>query len=114
MRRPAAIVGALLLLACGSEPRATRPRPVTVFAASSLTAPMNDIADMYVDERQASKPRFNFAGTSELVRQIRDGAPADVFVSADEGHMQQLVGDGLITGTPETIARNRLEIAVAP
>ena len=57
---------------------------------------------------------FNFAGSSDLVAQIQEGAPADVFASADEANMEKLTADDLQGSDPETFASNTLEIAVPP
>lgn len=102
------------LAACGSSATSstatTKPRvPLNVFAASSLTEAFQDVKDA-----DASKTiTFNFAGSQALVTQIQQGAPADVFASADTKNMQKLVDAGLVE-TPKTFARNKLEIAVAP
>jgi len=56
---------------------------------------------------------YNFAGSQALVTQIKSGAPADVFASADQKNMQKLVAAGLVEA-PKIFARNQLEIAVAP
>jgi molybdate transport system substrate-binding protein len=55
---------------------------------------------------------YDFAGSNALVAQIKQGAPADVFASADTRNMQALVDAGLVD-TPVTFARNKLAIAVA-
>jgi molybdate transport system substrate-binding protein len=57
---------------------------------------------------------FNFAGSSDLVAQIQQGAPADVFASADQANMDKLTGDDLQGSDPQTFASNTLEIAVPP
>jgi molybdate transport system substrate-binding protein len=57
---------------------------------------------------------FNFAGSSDLVAQIQEGAPADVFASADEANMEKLTADDLAASDPQTFASNTLEIAVPP
>jgi molybdate transport system substrate-binding protein len=56
---------------------------------------------------------LNFAGSQTLVQQIQEGAPADVFASADETNMQKLVASGEIAGTPQLFAHNALQIVVA-
>ena len=92
---------------CGvGSPRTT----LTVFAAASLQP-----AFERVDKLLEPNPHitFNFAGTQTLVAQLTQGAPADVFASADLQHMNQLVSAGLIQGQPRVFARNSLEIAVA-
>jgi len=62
---------------------AGRGAEVTVFAAASLTDSLRQIAQEY-QGRTHDKILFNFAGSSILARQIEEGAPADIFFSADE------------------------------
>lgn len=57
--------------------------------------------------------QLNFGGSSTLAQQIQQGAPADVFASADEVNMQKLVDGQELAGAPQIFARNRLRIAVA-
>ncbi|HCB56736.1 MAG TPA: molybdate ABC transporter substrate-binding protein, partial [Arthrobacter bacterium] len=57
---------------------------------------------------------LNFAGSSDLVTQITQGAPADVFASADTKNMTKLSDAKLIDGTASNFATNVLEIAVPP
>src|SRR5438445_755080 len=61
----------------------------------------------------AESARYHFAGSNALRTQITQGAPADVFASADTANMQKIVSAGLVE-TPVTFARNKLQIAVAP
>ena len=81
---------------------------MTVFAAASLQPAFDKIsAQLHVDAT------FNYAGTQTLAAQLAQGAEADVFASADKTHMKTLLDAGLIAGTPQVFAHNRLEIAVA-
>jgi molybdate transport system substrate-binding protein len=57
---------------------------------------------------------FSFAGSSDLVTQLTQGAPADVFASADTKNMDKAVQAGLLAGDPVNFASNTLTIAVAP
>ena len=57
---------------------------------------------------------FNFDSSSALATQILEGAPADVFASADEANMAKLTDEGLIAGEPEVFARNELVIVTKP
>src|SRR5262249_31680103 len=59
-----------------------------------------------------TKVEFNFAGSSTLARQIIEGAPADVFASADEENMKKVVDAGDVAGTPKPFVANRLAIIV--
>jgi molybdate transport system substrate-binding protein len=86
---------------------------VTVFAAASLTDSLTKIAAQY--EREArGKVVFNFAGSSLLARQIEEGAPVDIFFSADEAQMDRLQNKGLIlAATRRSRLSNLLVIIVA-
>jgi molybdate transport system substrate-binding protein len=55
---------------------------------------------------------FSFGGSDMLATQIKQGAPVDVFASANEAQMKVVAGAGLVTGQPKTFARNRLVLIV--
>ena len=86
---------------------------VTVFAAASLTDSLKEISTVY--ERQSGdKVLFNFGASSLLARQIEEGAPADIFFSADEAKMDGLGKKGLIVKeTRKSRLSNALVIVVA-
>jgi molybdate transport system substrate-binding protein len=86
---------------------------LTVFAASSLQAPFNQIATHLNDQRKVSIT-FNYAGSQTLTAQLTQGAQADVFASADTDHMTTVQNAGLTAAAPQVFAHNSLEIAVAP
>jgi molybdate transport system substrate-binding protein len=102
---------ALLLSACTlSSPgqgTATPPRKLTVFAASSLQPAFDKVA-----RNVALDVTFNYAGSQTLSSQLTQGARADVFASADTAHMKTVQDAGLLAGSAQLFARNRLEIAV--
>lgn len=102
--RWARLVGLLLL----ASP--ARAETVSVFAAASLTDAFRAIAKDFETAQRGATVELQFAGSSTLVRQILDGAPADVFASADEENMQKVAA--AIAGTPAVFARNRLAILV--
>jgi molybdate transport system substrate-binding protein len=104
------IVVAALLAACGSSGSVT----ISVFAAASLTASFNALGRSFQTANPGVTLKFNFAGTPTLVTQIEQGAPADVFASADTPNMDRLTADGYTTGTARVFAHNQLEIVVAP
>jgi len=87
-------------------------RSVTVYAAASLKSPFTEIASEFEAANPGTKVTLNFAGSSTLVSQITQGAPADVFASADSRNMAELSAAGLIDGTPINFATNVLTIAV--
>jgi molybdate transport system substrate-binding protein len=115
-------VSAVLLAACGgsggtaaSSPSATPlSGTIQVSAAASLTASFNALGASFHQANPGVTVTFNFAGTPTLVTQIEQGAPADVFASADTTNMDKLTADGFTTGTSKIFARNQLEIVVAP
>jgi molybdate transport system substrate-binding protein len=86
---------------------------LNVFAAASLTAAFNAEKAALATADPGLSLTYDFAGSQALVTQIQQGAPADVFASADQKNMQKLVSAGLVLA-PKTFARNLLEIAVAP
>jgi len=85
---------------------------VTVFAAASLTDAFTALEQRFEASGARIDVTLDFAGSAELAAQIANGAPADVFASADEATMRRLVGAGAVDGDPEVFARNRLAIAV--
>jgi molybdate transport system substrate-binding protein len=113
-------VVAVLLAACGGNGATGSTSPsslggtVDVFAAASLTDAFNALGAAFHQANPGVTLKFNFAGTPTLVTQIEQGAPADVFASADTTNMDRLNGDGFTTGTSRVFARNKLEIVVAP
>ncbi|MFB2598087.1 molybdate ABC transporter substrate-binding protein [Herbiconiux sp. P17] len=88
---------------------------ITVFAAASLKQTFTDLAEHFEAENPGTTVELNFAGSSDLVTQITEGAPADVFASADEKNMAKLTDAALIDpAAPVDFATNVLEIAVPP
>jgi molybdate transport system substrate-binding protein len=85
---------------------------VTVFAAASLKATFAKIASEFEAANPGTTVTLNFAGSSDLVTQITQGAPADVFASADTKNMAKLADAKLIDGTAGNFATNVLQIAV--
>jgi molybdate transport system substrate-binding protein len=84
---------------------------LTVFAAASLTDVFGDLADRFEDEHPGLDVRLNVAGSTALAAQIEQGAPADVFASADEAQMARLEDSALVDDA-EVFARNPLMLAV--
>lgn len=120
----AALVAVVLATsACGPLiPSATRPAgtggatdgSITVFAAASLRAPFTELAGQFEEAYPGSRVRLNFAGSSDLVGQLTEGAPADVFAAADAGNMAKVRDAGLLAGDPVDFATNTLQLAVPP
>jgi molybdate transport system substrate-binding protein len=86
---------------------------IRIFAAASLTDSLKEIARAY-EKRSEDKIVFNFGASSILARQILEGAPSDIFFSADEAKMDGLESKGLIEkGTRKNRLSNSLVIVVA-
>jgi molybdate transport system substrate-binding protein len=83
---------------------------LTVFAAASLTDVFTELGDRLMAEHPGLDVRFNFAGSSGLAAQIGQGAPADVFASADEAQMAKVTDAGRAEDA-EVFARNPLMLA---
>src|ERR1700726_3189650 len=115
------MVAATFLAACGSTGgTAASPSPtplsgtISVFAAASLTDSFKALGTAFQAAHSGVTVTFNFAGTPTLVTQIEQGAPADVFASADTTNMTKLTTDGFTSGASQVFAHNQLEIVVAP
>lgn len=86
---------------------------ITVFAAASLIAAFQSIGGAFEKLHPGARVQFNFGGSSTLVTQITEGAPGDLFASADQPNMQKLAEASLASGSPQLFARNKLQIVVA-
>lgn len=113
----------IVLAGCGSSEQpdaqgggAAPPAPQTlnVFAAASLKDTFGAIEKQFEQENPGTDVKITFAGSSDLVSQITNGAPADVFASADDKNMAKVTKPGLQQGEPTRFATNVLQIAVAP
>jgi len=105
---------ALVLAGCGGgEPSggsAASPGELRVFAAASLTAAFGKLGERFTAANGGTKVTFNFAGSQALATQIQQGAPADVFASADVTNMDKVKD---LVSLPQVFASNRLQIIVA-
>ncbi len=85
--------------------------PITVFAAASLHEAFEAAAPAFT-AKTGTKVTFNFAGSDTLETQIAQGAPADVFASANQAQIRKAQDAGLLLGDPRIFARNQLAIIV--
>jgi molybdate transport system substrate-binding protein len=113
------VAAVLALTACGgSSSPAARPSgsglsgTLNVFAAASLTDVFTDLGHRLEKDNPTLDVVFNFAGSPQLATQITQGAPADVFASANEAQMTVVTDAGLQAGDPRIFTENVLEIAV--
>ena len=124
VRRLTALVAVVSLaaVACGDDDddaAAAEPEPsspldgsVTVFAAASLTDAFGELGEVFEDDNPEVSVEFNFAASSALREQILAGAPADLFASANESNMADVVAAGITSGDPVPFVTNALEIIV--
>ena len=88
-------------------PLAAFAQPLTVSAAASLTNAFKEIGPKFEAAHPGATVRFNFAASGVLLQQIAQGAPVDVFASADQATMDRAAGQKLIdTGTRHDFAAN--------
>ncbi|HEX4789276.1 MAG TPA: molybdate ABC transporter substrate-binding protein [Actinospica sp.] len=87
---------------------------ITVLAAASLQKSFTALGKTFEQRHPGVTVKFSFNGSDSLAEQITQGAPADVFASANQSTMQTVQRAGDTTGTPTVFAKNTLEIAVPP
>ncbi|WP_438008768.1 molybdate ABC transporter substrate-binding protein [Sorangium sp. So ce321] len=111
-----ALVAAWLVSAGGCQrseaPPAGREDRLVVFAAASLRDVFTTMGEDFERAHAGVEVTFNFAGTQELRAQLEQGAAVDVFASADQRHMDELVRSGRAV-SPAVFARNEPVIVVA-
>jgi molybdate transport system substrate-binding protein len=116
--RSAALLTAVALLAAacggnggnGSSAGSGSPTELKVFAAASLTGAFTKLGQDFTAAHPGTKVTFNFAGSQALATQVRQGAPADVFASADTTNMAKVTD---LVAAPQNFASNLLQIIVA-
>jgi molybdate transport system substrate-binding protein len=113
MRTPLAsiVVGAGIALAGLAFPAAAEE--LTVFAAASLTDALEEVGKAY-ELASGNKLVFNLGASSDLARQIRAGAPADVFFAADEAQMDALEKEGLVRPSDRVDVLSNTLVIVLP
>lgn len=110
------IVGILLLvctLALSAHAVLAGDRPLLIFAAASTTNLVSELGQIF-SKRSGIAVTNSFAASSTLAKQISQGAPAQVYISANEKWMDYLQGQGLLAkGTRVNLLRNQL-VLIAP
>ncbi len=99
-----------LLLACLLLLGSVHAQRLTIAAASSLTEVMQDVAIAFEARHDGVRIDLNLAGSSTLATQIRQGAPFDVFASANETQMNLVANDERLDGAAVPFASNRLVV----
>ena len=109
-----ALAAVLVTLAAGCGAQDSAQDSITVFAAASLQDTFTRLGTQYEKANPGTTVEFSFAGSSDLVTQLTQGATADVFASADNRNMARAAEAGLLAGAPVDFAANTLTITVAP
>lgn len=101
-----------VFLAVTQNAKAETPQPLIISAASSLTNVMHSLGKDFETRSPGVKIIFNFGSTGDLLAQMSQGAPVDIFASASVMHMDQALKKGLVAAaTRKTFARNVLVLA---
>ncbi len=108
-------LAAALLSGCAEDPAdPAAPDELVVFAAASLAEAFEAIGAEFAATDGGVPVTLNLAGSQTLAAQLVEGAPADVFASADAARMAVVASAGLLAGDPLPFATNRLAIAIEP
>ena len=118
-------LGTLVLTGCGgqsggSNAAASSPeagagggdKTLRVSAAASLTQSFDQLSNEFEKDHPGVSVDVNYGGSSGLVQQLTEGAPADVFASADQKNMKKLTDADLAQGEPKIFATNVLTLVV--
>lgn len=111
LRVSAWLLACSLAVTAGCSDQADRSEPITVFAASSLTDSFRALEAAYEAAHPGDDVRLSFAGSQVLRLQIAQGAPTDVFASANPAHIQSLIEAGRMAQS-RSFAHNRLTLIV--
>ena len=115
------ILSLLLVIGCDrlselsleSPSQANSSTQLTVSAAASLKDAMEEIQPLYQQKHPETKIIYNFASSGSLQRQIEQGAPVDVFISAATSRMDSLDKQGLLlTATRQDLLKNKMVLVV--
>lgn len=98
----------------GDRPGADLGGTVIVFAAASLSASFTELGERFEADHPGTRVVVSSGASSALASQILEGAPADVFASADRANVERLDAAGRLASAPRIVARNRLAILVGP
>lgn len=112
MKQPLLVALLIVLLAGTLAVRAQDSQTLTVFAAASLADAFEEIATAFEADHAGVELLFSFGSSATLATQIVEGAPADVFASANTAQMTVAREAERIAGRPRTFAKNRLALIV--
>ncbi|MDX1992818.1 MAG: molybdate ABC transporter substrate-binding protein [bacterium] len=112
MRRFTLLLLFALLTVFAFPAHAQQATTLNVFAAASLTDAFEEIGAVFEAQNPGVDVVFNFAGSSDLATQLAEGAPADVFASANTRQMTAAQDAGRIGGRPRAFVKNRLVLVI--
>lgn len=92
--------------------RVVEPQTITVFAAASLTDAFTALGQVFEEQHPGATVLFNFGASSDLATQLAEGAPGDVFASANTRQMENAATVGRIAGEPANFLTNSLVLIV--
>jgi molybdate transport system substrate-binding protein len=115
----------LILSACGpalparptealTPDTVSRSKELYVFAAASLTGPFSELILAFEQNHPGVKVISNFAGSQQLAQQIAQGAPADVFASANQAQMEAAIRSGRVRAGDERVFVNNRLVVITP
>lgn len=107
-----ALTPLIFATACSSASESQKQTTLEVYAASSLATPFADAGIAFEKEHPHVKVKFNLGASSDLARFVQEGAPADVFASADSKNMDKVESKDLLDSKSVIFATNYLEIIV--
>ena len=109
MLMPVATLCLMSSTGCGSNNKETKKTELTISAAASLKEVMADLEKEFTKENPNISLTFNFGSSGSLQKQIEEGAPSEIFISAGEAQMKALSEKGLLTDdSVKTLVKNNL------
>lgn len=119
MKRLLCLTFLLIFLFAGCMPAGThttapKPRTLHVFAAASLTEAFSELGQKFEAANPGVSVTFNFAASSTLRAQIEEGAPADVFASANETEMENLISSALVAQDAAQVFLTNTLVVILP
>lgn len=107
-----ALAPIIFISACTSSSESQAQTTIEVYAASSLATPFEYAGLAFEGDHPGVKVQFNLGASSDLARFVQEGAPADVFASADVANMDKVESEDLLASPSVVFATNYLEIIV--
>jgi len=108
----AALAPIIFISACTSSSESQSQTTLEVYAASSLATPFAEAGVAFEKDHPGVKVHFNLGASSDLARFVQEGAPADVFASADVANIDKVESQDLLDSPSVVFATNYLEIIV--